>query len=178
MSSAMERVLALARSPTIDIQQEALWVICNCISCGGEDERRALFLRNDGQCIAAMLGGLEQARDARLATNILEALVKLLETDAHFRIQGQEGSVYQALAAAKPMDHMEALSNRPQQAVYDAAEGFQQLFSRYEEEFGGQDCVLEPDNMNHNHYMNGLPPKSTHNVNYVSNQEDNPMFTI
>jgi len=86
MSSAMERVLSLARSPNIDVRHEALWVICNCISCGGEEEGRALFLRNEGQCIAPMLEGLQghKGREFRLLLGILDALKKLLDTDEHF----------------------------------------------------------------------------------------------
>lgn len=57
-SSIASKVLSLANSASPDIAAEALWSICNTVTCGGLDERRDLFSLEHGECVPVLVNGL------------------------------------------------------------------------------------------------------------------------
>ena len=89
-----------------------------------------------------MLLGLK-SRDTRLVTDLLHALKKLLETDDYFGIQGSTGSVYQALVTSNIQAYLQGLNQDHQNIVFEAAQEFNALFMKFDDEFGDLDCILE-----------------------------------
>ena len=77
-SSIASQVITLASSASADIAAEALWSLCNTITCGGPDERRDLFSLDHGDCVPALVNGLSQ-KASKLILNILESLKLLLQ---------------------------------------------------------------------------------------------------
>lgn len=57
--SAPQRVLTLAMSPNLNLQQESLWVLCNSITCGSHNEIRDLFLIENGEVVNVLIKGLK-----------------------------------------------------------------------------------------------------------------------
>ena len=99
-SSIASQVISLANSASSDIAAEALWSICNTITCGSLDERRDLFALEHGECVPVLVNGLSQ-KSNRLVLNILESLKLLLQSDADLLHEGQERSVFAKLGTTQ-----------------------------------------------------------------------------
>ena len=154
-SSIASQVISLASSASADVAAEALWSLCNTVTCGGSDERRDLFSLEHGDCVPALVGGLSQKPSMisnKLILNILESLKLLLQQDASLPREGEERSVFAKLAATDIEARLVALAQHPQQKVFDLSQDLKELFMYYQDKWSGHEGIDELDD---NTDMNG-----------------------
>lgn len=88
-----------------------------------------------------LLKGLK-VKSEKLVKNILQSLFRLLETDEHFKVQGQESSVYVKMAEKRAMDYITCLTDHSNQEVFRLAESIYELFSYYDNQFGEDELII------------------------------------
>lgn len=71
-------------------------------------------------------------KSEKLVENILQSLHRLLETDAYFKVEGQESSVYIKMVETGAMNFIQSLTDHPSQSVFRLAESVFELFSYYD----------------------------------------------
>jgi len=129
-------------------------VLCNAITCGDDQIARDAFLtestQETGEIIPILLKGLK-CHSSRLVLNILQALLRLLNTDTTFNVQGQQNSVYNKMVESDARTFIEVLTNHPTQGVFDAAQELFEAYNTLDNEFGDNEYVIEDRPMDTNH---------------------------
>lgn len=77
-SSAANRVVSLSMHENTNLKLEAAWVLANTITCGSDDDIRALLMIDGGQVINSLLKVLS-LKNYSLLVNIIEALTRLVQ---------------------------------------------------------------------------------------------------
>lgn len=85
--SVFYRIMMLTSSPNLDVREEAFFTLTNALTCCKLETLREAFLTNfngpddeHGQVLRVLLPGLK-VKTSRLVANILEALLRLLNSD-------------------------------------------------------------------------------------------------
>lgn len=83
----------MAKSDNLNIQAEAFWTLANAITCATATESREIFMIENGEIVNVLLKNGVRMKEQRLVLNILDALLRLVESDSKFNLTGHDQSV-------------------------------------------------------------------------------------
>jgi hypothetical protein len=121
----VDTIVQLAIDSPWEVRKEAIWTICNIITCGKDGHLQCLVGVNGIQALGDVLA---VQSDAKLLLVVLDAIEKLLQSNEEF------GRNYIALfEECGGIDNLENLQEHPNDDVYEKSGEILRLF------FGGDD---------------------------------------
>lgn len=122
----LERVIEIARTDRWEVRKEALWVVSNMFTTGGDNQVRTL-VQQDG--FAALVDALENVQDSKILLVALEAIEVVLKLGNGLGLN--YANMFDELNG---IDKLEELQEHPSEDVYQKAVDIMEQYFGVEDE--------------------------------------------
>jgi hypothetical protein len=144
----VSKFIQLASESSWEVRKEAVWAICNILTCG--TDRHMIYLVQE-HCIKVLCDVLQVQQDVRLLLTVMDAFEKLLEAD-----EEHERNYQLLMDECGGVDHLENLQEHPNNDIYEKASA---LILRYFGSDENEDQNLAPATEADGTFSFGFPSK-------------------
>jgi importin subunit alpha-1 len=142
-NALVAKIVKCAFNAQWEIRKEAVWAICNILTCGTDRHMECVVSVNG---IQALCNVLQVQQDATLLLAVMDAFEKLLDADKkHGRkhVRKHDRNYKQMMDECGGVDHLEELQQHPNDDVFDKANNIIRLYFGAEQDDEDQNLAPE-----------------------------------